>query len=182
MLQGRVERAVPQWFASLTTRMKHIVTTAFAALVFTSNAADTPVAVVKGTNVLCAGIIEPLRFDPTKIATGASNVVISASEVSVIGPGWRYNPATGEFTQPDGKPIANGTKARIDRAKLIDSAYVKLQTMQTQGANAVANWASLSASQKDAAQKATIDAAVTMARILELLLLEQRALLEAKDQ
>ena len=152
----------------------------FAIFLFSLSAigADTPVAIVKGTNVLGTAIVDTQRFVPP---AGTSNVVIAASEVSVIGPGWRYNPATGEFTQPDGKPIANGMKVRIDRAKLIDSAITELNSMQVSGANAAANWASLSAAQKDAAQKQTIQAVIRCSQTIELLLREQRSLLELKE-
>ena len=136
-------------------------------------AADTPVAIVRGTNVIGTAIADTNRFVPP---AGASNVVISAAEVSVIQKGWRY--VNGEFRDSKGMAISNGTKARIDRAKLIDAAIAELNSMQASGANAVANWASLSAAQKDAAQKKAIDAVVTVSKILELLLLEQRALLE----
>ena len=154
--------------------MKHFFAIVFAGL--SAIGADIPVAVVRGTNVLGTAVVDTTRFTPP---AGASNVVISAAEVSVIGKGWRY--VGGEFLRPDGSPIPNGDKTRIDRAKLIGAAVAKLNTMQSAGTTAVANWASLTAAQKDAAQKQTIDAVVTVSKILELLLLEQRALLELKE-
>ena len=154
--------------------MKYILALFLAG--FSAFAADTPIAVVRGTNVLFAAIADTNRFTPP---AGASNIVITAAEVSVIGKGWRY--VAGEFLRPDGSPIAKGDKVRIDRAKLVDAAVAKLNTMQAAGTTAVANWASLTAAQKDIAQKQTIDAVVTVSKILELLLLEQRALLELKE-
>lgn len=154
--------------------MKHILAFILASL--SVIAADTPIAVVKGTNVVFTAIADTNRFKPDP---GTSVVTISAAEVSVIGKGWSY--VAGEFLRPDGSPIAKGDKVRIDRAKLVDAAVAKLNTMQAAGTTAVANWASLTAAQKDIAQKQTIDAVVTVSKILELLLLEQRALLELKE-
>lgn len=141
--------------------------------------ADTPIAVVRGTNVLYAVIADTNRFVPP---VGASNVVITTAELSVISKGWTYSPVNGgEFRDPKGAAISNGIKASIDRAKLIDAAIAELNAMQVSGANAVANWASLSVAQKDAAQKTTIQAGVRCSQIIELLLREQRALLELKE-
>ena len=152
-----------------------------AVFAFCSSAfADLSIfAIVKGTNV-----IDVLQYDTSKPPaaltnapySGATNVSVTADEATVVKAGWKY--LNGEFRDPKGAAISNGTKARIDRAKLINAAIAELNAMQVSGANAVANWASLSAAQKDAAQKKTIDAVVTVSKILELLLLEQRALLE----
>ena len=155
--------------------MKYILAFLLLLLVISASAADTPVAVVKGTNVLGTAVIDPARFTPP---AGASNVVISAAELSIVRSGWRY--VAGEFLKPDGKPIANGERAIINRAKLIESAISDLNDMQTQAANALAGWATLTAGQKDNALKRTIQSLSTASQILELLLKEQRSLLEIK--
>lgn len=143
---------------------------------------DALYAIVKGTNVLAVWQFDPTK--PPKALTnapfaGATNIVITDAEQSVIKPGWTY--ANGEFRDSIGTAISNVTKARIDRAKLIDAAITKLNTMQSAGTTAVANWASLTAVQKDAAQKQTIDSMVTVSRMLELLLLEQRPMFDVKE-
>ena len=148
-----------------------------------ASAADGLYAIVKGTNVLAVW-----QFDataPPKALTnapyaGSTNVAVTEAEAAVINTGWTY--ANGEFRDPKGAVISNGTKARIDRTKLIDAAIAELNAMQVGGAKAVANWASLSAAQKDTAQKQTIQAVVRCSQIIELLLREQRALLELKEE
>lgn len=160
--------------------MKAILLTIALVIGLPAFCADTPVAVVRGTNVLYVAIADTNRFVPP---AGASNIVITTAELSVITKGWTYSPVNGgEFRDPKGAAISNGTKARIDRTKLINAAIAELNSMQASGANAVANWASLSAAQKDTAQKQTIQAVVRCSQIIELLLREQRALLELKEE
>lgn len=157
--------------------MKSILLTIALLVGLPAFCADTPVAVVRGTNVLFVAIADTNRFVPP---TGASNVVITTAELDVIQKGWCY--VDGEFRDQKGADISNGTKLRIGRARLINTAIAELNAMQVSGANAVANWASLSAAQKDTAQKQTIQAVVRCSQIIELLLREQRALLELKEE
>ena len=157
--------------------MKSIVLTLTFLIGLSAFSSDTPIAVVQGTNVVFVCVADTNRFAPKP---GMSNVVITTAELSVITKGWSYS--GGEFRDPKGAAISNGNKARIDRAKLIDAAIAELNSMQASGANAVANWASLSAAQKDAAQKKTIQAVIRCSQIIELLLREQRLLLELKEE
>ena len=111
---------------------------------------DTPIAVVKGTNVLYTTIADTYRFVPP---AGASNVVITAEEAGVIAKGWRY--VGGVFLKPDGSPIANGDKTRIDRAILIRDTISDFRT-------ALANWDTLTAAQQKAVLKRCVQVLVAM--------------------
>lgn len=157
--------------------MRHLIFIISTMLGLSASADLQRFAIVQGTNILYWTQWDTLK--PPALKPGTTNVAITEAEASVIQPGWtRVN---GEFRDPKGASISNGVKARIDRAKLIDAAIAELNAMQVSGANAVANWASLSAAQKDAAQKQTIQAVVRCSQIIELLLREQRALLEPKE-
>jgi len=127
--------------------MRHLILLLlFADL--SASAADGIYAIVKGTNVLAVWQFDATK--PPKALTnapfaGSTNVAITDSEAAVIKPGWTL--VNGEFRDKSGAAISNGTKARIDRAKMIDAAIAVLNSMQASGASAVANLASLSAAQ-----------------------------------
>ena len=55
---------------------------------FSALGVDTPIAVVRGTNVLYTVIADTNRFVPP---AGASNIVITTAELSVITKGWSYS-------------------------------------------------------------------------------------------
>ena len=124
---------------------------------------DTPIAVVKGTNVLYTTIADTYRFVPP---AGASNVVITAEEASIIGNGWRY--VRGQFLQPDGSAIVNGTKAKIDRAILIRDTIADFKA-------ALANWDTLTAAQQKAVLKRCV-------QVLTAMLKERPELISAKEE
>jgi len=128
--------------------MKYIIALFLVSL--SALAADTPVAIVRGTNVLGTAIIDPARFTPPP---GASNIVITAEEAGVIAKGWRY--VGGVFLKPDGSPIANGDKTRIDRAILIRDTISDFRT-------ALANWDTLTAAQQKAVLKRCVQVLVAM--------------------
>ena len=128
--------------------MKRIIALFLVSL--SALAADTPVAIVRGTNVLGTAIIDPARFTPPP---GASNIVITADEAGVIAKGWRY--VGGVFLKPDGSPIANGDKTRIDRAILIRDTISDFRT-------ALANWDTLTAAQQKAVLKRCVQVLVAM--------------------
>ena len=130
------------------TNMKYIIALFLVSL--SALAADTPVAIVRGTNVLGTAIIDPARFTPPP---GASNIVITADEAGVIAKGWRY--VGGVFLKPDGSPIANGDKTRIDRAILIRDTISDFRT-------ALANWDTLTAAQQKAVLKRCVQVLVAM--------------------
>jgi len=129
--------------------VKHIFALLLLVTLSTS-AADTPVAVVKGTNVLGVTVCDLARFTPP---AGASNVVIAAEALPIIKPGFRY--VGGVFYREDGKPIENGQKAVIDRAQLLSDTINDLDL-------ALANWDALSAAQ----QKAVLKRLTQVIRIL----------------
>ena len=84
-------------------------------------AADTPVAIVRGTNVIGTAIADTNRFVPP---AGASNVVISAVEVDVIGPGWTL--VSGVFRDKTGAGLPAeivAKKAREEKAKAFVTKY-----------------------------------------------------------
>ena len=124
---------------------------------------DTPIAVVKGTNVLYTTIADTYRFVPP---AGASNVVITAEEASIIGNGWRY--VRGQFLQPDGSAIVNGTKAKIDRSILIRDTIADFKA-------ALANWDTLTAAQQKAVLKRCV-------QVLTAMLKERPELISAKEE
>ena len=128
--------------------MKYIIALFLVSL--SALAADTPVAIVRGTNVLGTAIIDPASFTPPP---GASNIVITADEAGVIAKGWRY--VGGVFLKPDGSPIANGDKTRIDRAILIRDTISDFRT-------ALANWDTLTAAQQKAVLKRCVQVLVAM--------------------
>lgn len=159
-------------------KMRHLLFATVLTLGISASADLQRFAIVQGTNVLHWTQWDTLK--PPTLKPGTTNVAITEAEAAVIQPGWTL--VNGEFRDPKGAAISNGTKARIDRTKLIDAAIAELNAMQVSGAKAVANWASLSAAQKDTAQKQTIQAVVRCSQIIELLLREQRALLELKEE
>ena len=106
--------------------MKHIFALLFVGL--SAIGADTPIAVVKGTNVIYAVIADTNRFVPP---AGASNIVVSAAEVSVVGKGWRY--VSGTFTDPQG----NGLPADVVAKK---SRETKAKDFITKYAERKKNW------------------------------------------
>ena len=124
---------------------------------------DTPIAVFKGTNVLYTTIADTYRFVPP---AGASNVVITAEEASIIGNGWRY--VRGQFLQPDGSAIVNGTKAKIDRSILIRDTIADFKA-------ALANWDTLTAAQQKAVLKRCV-------QVLTAMLKERPELISAKEE
>ena len=131
---------------------------------------DTPIAVVKGTNVLYTTIADTYRFVPPTYRfvppAGASNVVITAEEASIIGNGWRY--VRGQFLQPDGSAIVNGTKAKVDRSILIRDTIADFQA-------ALANWDTLTAAQQKAVLKRCV-------QVLTAMLKERPELISAKEE
>jgi len=133
--------------------MKYALVLSFIA--FTVGAADTPVAVVKGTNVLGVTVCDLARFTPP---SGASNVVIAVEALPIIKPGFRY--VGGVFYREDGSPIANGEKAVIDRAQLLNDTVADLDT-------ALANWDALTAAQQKAVLK-------RLTQVIRILLVERR--------
>ena len=141
--------------------MKYIIALFLVSL--SALAADTPVAIVRGTNVLGTAIIDPARFTPPP---GASNIVITAEEASIIGNGWRY--VRGQFLQPDGSAIVNGTKAKIDRAILIRDTIADFKA-------ALANWDTLTAAQQKAVLKRCV-------QVLTAMLKERPELISAKEE
>ena len=156
MRQVAAETAARRLSASLRTSMKRI----FAIFLFSLSAigADTPVAIVKWTNVLGVAVVDLGRFDPTKITAGASNVVITPEALSIIKPGFRC--VGGVFYKENGKPIDNGQKAVIDRAQLLSDTINDLDL-------ALANWDALAAAQQKAVLK-------RLTQVIRILLVERR--------
>lgn len=134
--------------------------------------ADTPIAVVRGTNVLFTAIADTNRFVPP---AGASNIIISAAEVGVITKGWSYS--GGEFRDPKGSPIANGIKTRIDRSKLIDAAIADMVILQDKTVKAT--WDAMATSNKLEVVRIGLS---RLGMVMEKLLIEKRnELFELKE-
>lgn len=129
--------------------------------------ADTPIAVVRGTNVLFTAIADTNRFVPP---AGASNVVITLPEVGIIQKGWRYDPVNKVFLDPDGKPIANGLAAWLAVAKKIDKVIATCDSIQSQAATADANWA---AADKDKVLRGVMNAVADLSEVIERLVILQ---------
>lgn len=122
---------------------------------FSSWAADTTIAVVRGTNVLLVPTVDLTRY---VLQSGTSNIVLTSEAAAIIKPGFRY--VGGAFLNPDGSPIANGKKAIIDRAHLLNDTISDLDT-------ALANWDALSAAQQKAVLK-------RLTQVIRILLVERR--------
>ena len=151
-------------------QLKRDMRTIFAAFLLSAIsaiAADTPIAIVKGTNVLGTAIADTNRFVPP---AGASNVVISLPEVGIIQKGWRYDPVNKAFLDPDGKPIANGLAAWLAISKKIDKVIATCDSIQSQAATADANWAS---ADKDKVLRGVMNAVADLSEVIERLVILQ---------
>ena len=73
-------------------------------------AADTPIAIVHGTNVVFVCIADTNRFVPK---AGMSNIVITTAELSVITKGWSYS--GGVFRDSNGAGLPASVVAKKDR-------------------------------------------------------------------
>ena len=133
--------------------MKRIFALLFVGL--SAIAADTPVAVVKGTNVVFVTIADLARFSPP---ASTSNIVITPEAVEIVKPGFHY--VGGVFYKEDGTPIANGQKAILDRAKLLNDTIADLDM-------ALSNWDALTAAQQKAVLK-------RLTQVIRILLVERR--------
>ena len=90
--------------------MKAILLTIALVIGLPAFCADTPVAVVRGTNVLYVAIADTNRFVPP---AGASNIVITTAELSVITKGWSYS--GGVFRDSNGAGLPASVVAKKDR-------------------------------------------------------------------
>ena len=99
-------------------KMRHFLFATVLTLGISASADLQRFAIVQGTNVLHWTQWDTLK--PPALKPGTTNVAITEAEAAVIKPGWTL--VNGEFRDPKGAAISNGTKARIDRAKLIDAA------------------------------------------------------------
>ena len=146
-----------------------------ALLASASALADTNFAVVDGTNVVLSGVCDLSKYTPPVGKTYVTNGV-----PYYVAKGWRY--VGGVFLQPNGSPAPATNVAVATRLELIQSATADLNEMQTAATSALANWATLTAGQKDAAQKRVIVAVKSISEVLEKLLVEKRSeLFEIKD-
>ena len=101
--------------------MKAILLTIALVIGLPAFCADTPVAVVRGTNVLYVAIADTNRFVPP---AGASNIVITTAELDVISKGWSYS--GGVFRDKTGAGLPAeivAKKAREEKAKAFVTKY-----------------------------------------------------------
>lgn len=139
--------------------------TIFAALLLSAIsalAADTPVAIVKGTNVLGVAIADTNRFVPP---AGASNVVVDLPLIGIVQKGWTYS--GGVFRNPDRKEIAGADKEKVDRAK-IGKAFKEIVKLREN------NWDTLKVPEQG-------DVLGQMAKLLYLIVELHPELLEPKE-
>ena len=84
-------------------------------------AADRPIAIVHGTNVVFVCIADTNRFVPK---AGMSNIVITTAELDVISKGWSYS--GGVFRDKTGAGLPAeivAKKAREEKAKAFVTKY-----------------------------------------------------------
>jgi hypothetical protein len=88
--------------------------------------------------------------------------------------GARFWADDGKWSVPLVRKVRTNEVAVIARSNYIDATLVNLQLARQQATNALANWLSLTPTQKDFAQYRTIEVLAEVVKLMEILMLEKR--------